>query len=226
MSPPPSAVMGSTCAPLSSHSASNVSPPPSAVMCAPHSSHSVCNRSILPLVVSGSTHDIVSWSSPSNSSLPSSAVRLNNHLTFKNLLPGSSKHRSTHSLGSSENSPPFHKSTVIPRCTTSHPQTSSVLSELQVYPVPTQPKKSLSNCARVLTSVESLALLEEKEQAKKDQEELKIKRKKEREEKRIAKEKEKQRKLQEKQTRQVEVQDKWKCKPKQGRKLSLQKKKG
>ena len=88
-----------------------------------------------------------------------------------------------------------------------------MLSELLVYPTPTQKKRSSSNqCARVLTSAESLALLEEKEQIKKDQQEQKIRRKKEREEKKLAREKEKQHKLQERAMRQKVAKEKARAK--------------
>ena len=118
---------------------------------------------------------------------------------------------------SSENTPPVHsKKSAASPSTSFRSKTSSVLSELLVYPVPSQLKKRSSNSARVLTSVESLALLEEKEQAKKEQEELKIRKRKEREEKKIAREdlklQEKERKQREKKSRQMEAISKAKSK--------------
>ena len=122
-------------------------------------------------------------------------------------MPHTSRYLSAHTRVSSENTPPFNYKK--PKRVISCSKTSSVLSKLLVYPIPSESNKKSSNfCALVLTSAESLAILEEKERAKKDKEQLRLSGKKEREDKIKAKEKEKQRKLQEKQAKQKEVQAK------------------
>ena len=70
---------------------------------------------------------------------------------------------------------------------------SSPLSEFLVLPtaVKKSKPKPASKCARVLTSVELLAILEEKKRKKEEEEEEKLRKKKEREEKKLAKEEEK-----------------------------------
>lgn len=71
----------------------------------------------------------------------------------------------------------------------------SPLSELLVYPTSTKKKTEVKKyVARVLTSAESIALLEEKKQKKLEEMEEKQRKKKEREMKKIAREEEKKRK--------------------------------
>ena len=83
---------------------------------------------------------------------------------------------------------------------------SSPISEFLVYPtvVNKAKPKQVSKSARILTSCESLALLEEKKQKKEEEEKEKARRKKEREEKRLAKESEKRQKQQERETKKAE----------------------
>ena len=94
---------------------------------------------------------------------------------------------------------------------------SSPISEFFVYPtvVNKAKPKQVSKSARILTSCESLALLEEKKQKKEEEEKEKARKKKEREEKRLAKELEKRQKQQERETKKAE----------QARKMELAKKK-
>jgi len=79
----------------------------------------------------------------------------------------------------------------------------SPLSELLVYPSSNNRKRSGTKnfSARVLTSTESIALLEEKNQKKIEEKEEKERKKKEREMKKIAREQEKQRKALERETK-------------------------
>ena len=84
----------------------------------------------------------------------------------------------------------------------------SPLAELLVYPTPTQKASKAKSCARVLTSAESIALLEEKARKKREEQEEKERRKRERELKKAAKEEEKKRKAQERQSKQAEKQKK------------------
>ena len=83
---------------------------------------------------------------------------------------------------------------------------SSPISEFLVYPtvVNKAKPKQVSKSARILTSCESLALLEEKKQKKEEEEKEKARKKKERVEKRLAKESEKRQKQQERETKNVE----------------------
>ena len=83
---------------------------------------------------------------------------------------------------------------------------SLTISEFLVYPtVVTKAKpKQVSKSARILTSCESLALMEEKKQKKEEEEKEKARRKKEREEKRLAKESEKRQKQKERETKKAE----------------------
>ncbi len=77
------------------------------------------------------------------------------------------------------------------------PTPRSPLSEILIVPNTTPSRKKVNavkSCARVLTSAESLEMLEKKEQQKKEEQEMKEKRKKEREEKKIEREKEELRK--------------------------------
>ena len=82
------------------------------------------------------------------------------------------------------------------------------LSELLVYPTPTQKVSKTKSCARVLTSAESIAVLEEKARKKREEQEEKERKKKERELKKDAREEEKKRKAQERQDKQAEKQKK------------------
>ena len=77
--------------------------------------------------------------------------------------------------------------------TPSQPESSlSPISEFLVYPTPVRKTTSATNqCARILTSTESLKFLMDKEQKKKMEAEEKARKKLEREEKRKAKEEEK-----------------------------------
>ena len=105
-------------------------------------------------------------------------------------------------------------STNKPHCTPGlfKPVTSaakSVFSDILVIPTPPQPRRvEKTKCARVLTSAESQAFLEEKEKKKKQQQEEKERKKKEREEKRNAKEQEKQLKAREREAKKAERQRK------------------
>ena len=87
------------------------------------------------------------------------------------------------------------------------PAKRSPLAELLVYPTPTQKASKTKSCARVLTSAESIAMLEEKARKKEEQEE-KERKKKDRELKKAANEEEKKRKAQERQAKQAEKQKK------------------
>ncbi len=92
------------------------------------------------------------------------------------------------------------KATSMPTTSTPRRDTSSI-SEFLTLPTLKASKKGKRGgsrgIARVLTSAESLAFIEEKERKKKEELDAKEKRKQEREEKKIAKEAEKQRKAQE-----------------------------
>ena len=82
----------------------------------------------------------------------------------------------------------------------------SPLRELLIYPTPTQ-RKAKPNCsARVLTSAESIALLEEKARKKQEEKEEKERKKKEREMKKNLREEEKKRKAQEREAKKAEKQ--------------------
>ena len=101
-------------------------------------------------------------------------------------------------------------STNKPHCTPGSfkPVTSaakSVFSDILVIPTPPQPRRvEKTKCARVLTSAESRAFLEEKEKKMKQQQEEK----EEREEKRNAKKQEKQLKAREREAKKAERQRK------------------
>jgi len=84
----------------------------------------------------------------------------------------------------------------------------SPLADLLVYPTPTQQKAKPKSSARVLTSAESIALLEEKARKKQEEKEEKERKKKEREMKRNQREEEKKRKAQEREARKAEKQKK------------------
>ena len=88
---------------------------------------------------------------------------------------------------------------------------SSPISEFLVYPtvVNKAKPKQVSKSARILTSCESLALLEEKKQKKEEEEKEKARRKKEREEKRLAKKSEKRQKQQERETKKLSKPGRW-----------------
>ena len=88
------------------------------------------------------------------------------------------------------------------------PPKRSPLSELLVYPTPTQKVSKTKSCARVLTSAESIAMLEEKARKKREEQEEKERKKKERELKKATREEEKKRKAQERQAKQAEKQKK------------------
>ena len=81
------------------------------------------------------------------------------------------------------------------------------LSELLVYPTPTQKVSKTKSCDRVLTSAEPIAMLEEKAHKREEQKE-KERKKKERELKKAAREEEKKRKAQERQAKQADKQKK------------------
>lgn len=84
----------------------------------------------------------------------------------------------------------------------------SPLAELLIYPTPTQQKAKPKSSARVLTSAESIALLEEKARKKQEEKEEKERKKKEREMKRNLRQEEKKRKAQEREARKAEKQKK------------------
>jgi len=86
----------------------------------------------------------------------------------------------------------------------------SPLSELLVYPSSTNKQKSAakSYTARILTSAQSIAFLEEKKRKKLDEEEEKKRKKEERAMKRAAKEEEKKHKALEREAKKVEAQQK------------------
>ena len=77
----------------------------------------------------------------------------------------------------------------------------SPLAELLVYPTPTQKKAKPKSLARVLTSAESIALLEEKARKKQEEKEEKERKKKEREMRKKLREEEKGRKAQEREAK-------------------------
>ena len=90
-----------------------------------------------------------------------------------------------------------------------YPVNRSPLSELLVYPQPAKKKsEGKKYAARVLTSVESIALLEEKKRKKIEEIEEKQRKKKEREMKKIAKEEEKKRKALEREAKKAEAENK------------------
>ena len=86
------------------------------------------------------------------------------------------------------------------------PAKRSPLAELLVYPTPTQRASKTKSCARVLTSAESITMLEEKARKKREEQEEKERKKKDRELKKAAREEEKKRKAQERQAKQAEKQ--------------------
>jgi len=86
-------------------------------------------------------------------------------------------------------------------CPDKNLQKTSPLSTLLVYPKQKTKTQQAPKCARVLTSAESLAYLEEKQRKKKEEQEQKEQRKKEREMKKLQKEQEKIRKQQEKEAK-------------------------
>ena len=98
------------------------------------------------------------------------------------------------------------------------PAKRSPLAELLVYPTPTQKVSKTKSCARVLTSAESIAMLEEKARKKREEQEEKERKKKERELKKAAREEEKKRKAQERQAKQAEKQKKAEQKKSSGQK--------
>ena len=98
------------------------------------------------------------------------------------------------------------------------PAKRSPLAELLVYPSPTQKASKTKSCARVLTSAESIAMLEEKAHKKREEQEEKEQKKKDREAKKAAKEEEKKRKAQERQAKQAEKQKKAEQKKSSGQK--------
>ena len=79
----------------------------------------------------------------------------------------------------------------------------SPLTELLVYPTPTQAKSQVKTSARVLTSAESIAILEEKQKKALKEIEEKEKRKEERQRKKAAKEEDKQHKAREREMKKV-----------------------
>ena len=84
----------------------------------------------------------------------------------------------------------------------------SPLAELLVYPTPTQKKAKPKSLAHVLTSAESIALLEEKLRKKQEEKEEKERKKKERERKKKLREEEKERKAQEREAKKAKQQTK------------------
>ena len=88
------------------------------------------------------------------------------------------------------------------------PAKRSPLTELLVYPTPTQKVSKTKSCARMLTSAESIAMLEEMARKKRKEQEEKERWKKERELKKAAREEEKKQKAQERQAKQAEKQKK------------------
>ena len=136
----------------------------------------------------------------SNLSTPCSSKTPPGHSNLS--TPCSSKTPPGHSILStpcSSNTPPEHSNL-------STPGPQSPLAEFLVYP--TRVKKSTpkpaNKSARILTSVESRTILEEKLQKKKEEEEAKAKKKIEREEKRLAKAEEKKRKEEEREAKKAE----------------------
>ena len=122
----------------------------------------------------------------------------------------SSEHDVTLSVESSE-SPLLAETspvTEVPTPSTTLQKTSP-LSSLLVYPKPPHKKSHQTpKCARVLTSAESLAYLQEKERKKKEEQELKELRKKEREKKRLEREQDKVRKQQQKEAKKKQQENK------------------
>ena len=93
-------------------------------------------------------------------------------------------------------------------CFNSNTPSVSPLAEFLVYPTPVRKTKAkaatCTKSARVLTSAESRAFLEEKDRKKKEQEEEKARRKREREERQLAKEEAKRRKMEEREAKKLE----------------------
>ena len=96
----------------------------------------------------------------------------------------------------------------------------SPLAELLVYPTPAQKISKAKSCARVLTSADSIALLEEKVHKKERSKRRKIEGKR-RELKKAAREAEKKRKAEEKQAKQTKKQKKAEKKGTTGQKRSV-----
>ena len=94
-----------------------------------------------------------------------------------------------------------HSAEASSSCPDKSLQKTSPLSTLLVYPKQKTKTQQAPKCARVLTSAESLAYLEEKQRKKKEEQEQKEQRKKEREMKKLQKEQEKIRKQQEKEAK-------------------------
>ena len=127
--------------------------------------------------------------------------------------------RNTH-IDNRENSPVQHNvayndrktfslnSRIQKSMTPKSPIQRSPLTELLVYPTPTKKISKAKSCARVLTSADSIAILEEKARKKREEQEEKERRKKERELKKAAREVEKKRKAGERQAKQAEKQKK------------------
>jgi len=107
-------------------------------------------------------------------------------------------------LDNSENTPHYNNSSVQ----RSSAPTRSPLAELLVYPTPTQKTSKNRSCCRVLTSSESIAMLEEKARKKREEQEEKERKRKDRELKKAAKEEQKRQKVQERQAKQAEKQKK------------------
>ena len=103
------------------------------------------------------------------------------------------------------------KSKSTPNSNASTPKSAtpkSPVSEFLVYPAAVKKTRTLSGSARILTSIESRALLEEKERKKREEEEAKAQRKVDREEKKRAREEEKKQKLADREAKKAEQQRK------------------
>ena len=125
-------------------------------------------------------------------------------------VPNTSDHLSGTQIGENLVHKHIRASVMSPTVTMSTQKVKrSPLADLLVYPTPTQQKAKPKSSARVLTSAESIALLEEKARKKQEEKEEKERKKKEREMKRNHREEEKKRKAQEREARKAEKQKKF-----------------